>query len=462
MVDGRAACRYNKNRKWDFTERNDANMQTPHRWASRLAALFLAALLLMTTAWAEEETEAPITHIAKASVALKVRRRPESTSTGGDSIPRGEDVMIVEYGADWCKVRTSHLEGWVMTKYLLDIKTVDGEVAALPESEAPEGPREAVGELMPGFTTNESNFYEGYYAHTVVDGAAIYERPTENSRQRTTVKIYQRLVVSENSGDWSLVRYNNVCGYMRTDNLFKWDRIDPYIGEIPGLEIWPNLAFVNHTTVVRDMETDKPLQTVNPGAALSVGEMDEQGRYPVPYDRVTGYISQSDVAWVMPVTAWDEAQSGDLISVMTTFFAVGKTTLQYQGRNWNIHLASGFISGTVLQPGQTYNMNETIGPYKQSTGYKSAPILSPHALSGYGGGTCQVNTTFYISTIQVPLLVTHRKVHAEVGMHYAEKGFDAAVGSGNINLTMQNTLPYAIRYQFWNSDGVLTCCIFRD
>ena len=81
---------------------------------------------------------------------------------------------------------------------------------------------------------------------------------------------------------------------------------------------------------------------------------------------------------------------------------------------------------------------------------------------GYGGGTCQVNTTFYVCTIQVPLLVTHRKVHAEVGMDYIPKGFDAAVGGGNINLTMKNTLPYAIRYQFMNSDGVLTCCIFRE
>jgi len=73
-----------------------------------------------------------------------------------------------------------------------------------------------------------------------------------------------------------------------------------------------------------------------------------------------------------------------------------------------------------------------------------------------------VNTTFYITTIQVPLLVTHRKVHANVGMYYALQGFDAAVGGGDINLTMVNTLPYAVRYEIMNSDGVLTCCIFRE
>ena len=31
----------------------------------------------------------------------------------------------------------------------------------------------------------------------------------------------------------------------------------------------------------------------------------------------------------------------------------------------------------------------------------------------------------------------------------------------DINLTLENTLPYAIRYQFFDCDGVLTCCIFR-
>lgn len=151
-----------------------------------------------------------------------------------------------------------------------------------------------------------------------------------------------------------------------------------------------------------------------------------------------------------------------MISVMTTYYAVGISTLQYQGRNWNIRLSSSMINGTVLQPGESYNQNEVIGPYRKSTGYHKAPIMSQTALWGYGGGTCQVNTTFYISTIQLPLLVTHRRVHADVGIYYAKKGFDAAVGGGNINLTMVNTLPYAIRYQLYISDGVLTCCIYRE
>lgn len=431
-----------------------------HRFFSRLAAALLTLVLMMQPLLALAEEVQPITHTAKATVALKVRRAPSKDAGGCGSITRGETVSIIEYGDSWCKVQLSRNTGYVQTRYLTDVQVQDGYTE--PEAQ-PETRKEAEGEVAPGFTTNKSNFYQGYYAHAVKDLAVIYSEPSEKGKWLDEVEAYKQVIVSEVSGDWAFVCYRgSVYGYMRLKDLFKWDRIDPYVGDIPGLEVWPNLIFLNKTVTIYDIDSGEKLQTVNPGSAMAAGEKDEQGRYPVPYDRVTGYVNEVDVAYVMPVANWDQAEAGDLISTMTTFFAVGKSTLQYQGRNWNIHLASTMLSGVVLQPGEGLDMNETIGPYRKSSGYKSAPIMSSKSLSGYGGGTCQVNTTFYIATIQVPLLVTHRKVHAEVGMYYAEKGFDAAVGGGDINLTMVNTLPYAVRYEFMNSDGVLTCCIFRD
>ena len=429
----------------------------------RLAVLLMAVMMLLSSvnfaALAEEE-EAPVTHIAQCTVALKVRSKPADNAGGRDSIPRGSFVYIIEYDDEWCKVRTDRVEGYIKTKYLTDIREQAGAAQQEDGAEAPVAAVQPTGE---GFTMTEDTFEEKFIAHTVKDYASVYAEPAENSRRRTQIKIYKKVIVGEVQGDWCYVCYNgNVYGYMRTDSLFKWDRIDPYAGDIPGLEIWPYMAFVNKSTLIKDISTGEELVTVNPGSAISVGEKDSFGRYPLPYPRTTGYINEEDIAYVMPVVPWDEAESGDLISVMTTFFAVGKSTLQYQGRNWNIHLSSAFISGTVLQPGEKYNQYHVIGPYRKSTGYHSAPIMSGEKLAGYGGGTCQTNTTFYITVMQVPLLVTHRKVHAEVGMYYAEKGFDAAVGGGDINLTMENSLPYPVRFQFFNSDGVLTCCVFKE
>lgn len=433
-------------------------MQKHHRVLGRLVALLLAVLMLGQPLLAlAEEAEETVTHLARATVALKVRREPNKDAGGNGSIDKGAFVEIIEYGDEWCKVKTSRNTGYVMTQYLTEIRSMDPNAA--PEEQVVMTQEE----IAAGFTYGKENFREGYQAFARMDFATIYQEPSTSSRRVKQIDYDQKVIVSEVVGDWCFVRYrNSVYGYMLNETLFKWDRIDPYAGEIPGLKVWPYMAFVNHTTTIRDIQTGEELFTVNPGAAFCVDEKDAFGRYPLPYWRTTGYITEEDVAYLMPVVPWEEAKPGDLISVMTTYFAVGKSTLQFQGRNWNIHHSSDMISGTVLQPGEPLDMHDVIGPYAKSTGYKSAPVMSDEKLAGYGGGTCQVNTTFYITTIQVPLLVTHRKVHANVGMYYALQGFDAAVGGGDINLTMVNTLPYAVRYEFMNSDGVLTCCIFRE
>ncbi len=434
------------------------------RFFRPLFLLLLAAMMALSPlcALAQEAAEDdldPITHTAIASVALKVRRSPSKDALAGDSIPRDSFVYILELGEEWCRVRTPVMEGYVLTEYLDDITLYDLEAA---EANGTADLEIEVAEPVnaPNFTTSAENFYEGYYAHAVKT-AIIYLEPNELSRKIGSVPMYEQVIVSEVSGEWCLARYENVYGFIRTSSLFKWDRIDPYVGEIPGLDIMPYLAFVNHTTTIYSMEDDSVLKTINPGAAIAVFELDEEGRYPLPYWRTTGYIKEEDVAWLMPVKDWETAESGDLISTMSTYYAVGISTLQYQGRNWNIRLSSSMITGTILQPGEEYNQHQTIGPFMQSTGYHKAPIMKKGALWGYGGGTCQVNTTFYIATIQLPILVTHRKVHADVGIYYAKKGFDAAVGGGDINLIMTNTMPYAIRYHMFVSDGVVTCCIYK-
>ena len=208
-----------------------------HRIFRRAAALLLAMLLLVQPLAAlAQEDAAPITHIAKSTVALKVRRAPDKDALGCDSIPRGSYVYILDYGNEWCRVRTDYAEGYVLTKYLADVIAQDGapEVSDLMEEERNTEP---VGEVQPGFTTNPSNFRESYYSHALVN-ARIYEAPSVNSRVLDTALMYEQVVVSEVSGDWCLARYKGrVYGYMLNETLFKWDRIDPYAGIIPGQDI---------------------------------------------------------------------------------------------------------------------------------------------------------------------------------------------------------------------------------
>ena len=401
-----------------------------------------------------EEDDDSIKYVALTTTMLKLRRTPEKINNAAGSIEKGETVYIVELGAEWAKIRTSRMDGWVQTDYLSNIREYDPQTAQTGLSVEPP-------QFDTAATEDNNGFKNNYYAHTV-RASAIYEQPSTDSRRKASVAIYRKLIVSESSGGWSYVKLNNTYGYMLTDHLFKWDRINAYAGEIPGLIIYPLLGFTNKSTNIYSAKTNKILRTINPGSGVALRGTDELGRYSLVHWREDAYISPEDIELTYATVPYDQAQPGDLISVMTTFYAVGVSTLNYRGRNWNIYLSSSLITGTVLEPGDTFDMNKKIGPYSKSTGYHLAPIMSKTKTQGYGGGTCQVNTTFYITSIQVPILINHRKVHAEVGMKYCLKGFDAAVGDGDINLQLTNTLPYAIRYQFFISDGVLTCCIYRD
>ncbi len=405
----------------------------------------------------EEETneEEVILYVATNTTTLKVRREPYTDSTGIDSIPSPSAVYIYAIDNQWAKVQTETTVGYVLAEYLTNICEYDAET-------------QTVGDLVTNFVTlsvtansDEDGFVSSYYAYVYGSGV-VYEGPSTDSGYVTKVDQYDQVIVGPIEGDWCPVKVGNRTGYMPVDVLFKWDYIDPYAGKIPDVDTMHYMAFTAHTTSLLDPDTGEELFTINPGAAIAIESIDEDGTYNLPYWRQYATVTEDDIATVMEVVPYDEAEPGDLISVMTTYFAVGISTLQYQGRNWNIHHAATMISGTILQPNEKFDMHDCIGSYVESTGYHSAPIWSATALSGYGGGTCQVNTTFYIANVQIPILVTHRKVHADVGIYYAPVGLDAAVGGGDINLQLTNTLPYAIRYQYFMSDGVLTCAIFRE
>ncbi len=399
-------------------------------------------------------------YVATTTVQLRVRVEPDENANFMGSFLSGTQVYVLILDSSWCKVQFDESSvGYVLTMYLTDVRAYDPDTGTIGEpADIPIAPTGLLYEATEDFAPN----FKAYAVKSVY----LTETPDENGHRVEHAAMYDRLLVETFGEDgWAKCRYNGKVGYVPTDCLFKIDRINPYAGDIPGVTYFPLMIVTKHSTdiyEVGDSSKKKPLKTVYPGAVIASREVNADGQYVVDYWRTQGCIDESDVADVIPVVPYDQAQPGDLIAAMTTFYAVGVSTLNYQGRNWNIYLGGTFSSNLVLQPGDVCNQYSVLGPYRKSTGYKSAPIASPHKLVGYGGGTCQVNTTMYNLLIQVPVLVNHRTVHADAGTYYVRKGFDAAVGGGSINMIYTNTLPYAIRLQYMISDGVLTVCMFRD
>lgn len=114
------------------------------------------------------------------------------------------------------------------------------------------------------------------------------------------------------------------------------------------------------------------------------------------------------------------------------------------GRVENLKIASGYINGTVLMPGDEFSYNETIGPTTPERGYKEAnTYVGNEIVPGYGGGVCQVSSTLYRAVIQANIRSTERRNHS-MTVGYAKPSLDATVAAGYIDYKFVNTYDFPI------------------
>ena len=65
-------------------------------------------------------------------------------------------------------------------------------------------------------------------------------------------------------------------------------------------------------------------------------------------------------------------------------------------RNKNVKLAAAAINGTVLQPGEEFSFNKTVGQRTEAKGYGAAGAYNNgEVVQEVGGGVCQVSSTLY-------------------------------------------------------------------
>ena len=146
---------------------------------------------------------------------------------------------------------------------------------------------------------------------------------------------------------------------------------------------------------------------------------------------------------------------GDVIGTFNTYFDLENTA-----RNRNLEVGCAKISGRMMQPGESFNFNETVSPVDTSEGYMEAStIQNGQYVPGMGGGLCQVSTTLYNAVIRAELEVTERYPHSlEPG--YVVNGQDAAIAIGGKNFQFVNSSKYPIYLQMSAYDGVLNCTIY--
>ncbi len=124
---------------------------------------------------------------------------------------------------------------------------------------------------------------------------------------------------------------------------------------------------------------------------------------------------------------------GDTLSTFTS-----KIRDNDSNRLNNVRKAAESINGVILNPGELFSYNDTLGPVTAAAGYKSANVYSSGKIEkGIGGGVCQVSSALYSALLLADMDIVTRYNHSLI-VSYVPYGQDATVSSGDIDLRFRN------------------------
>lgn len=131
-------------------------------------------------------------------------------------------------------------------------------------------------------------------------------------------------------------------------------------------------------------------------------------------------------------------------------------------RGTNIKVATKYINGTLVAPGETISIDRLIKGRNAKNGYLPAgSYLNGKTVQTYGGGVCQVSSTLYGAIIRVGIIPIERNAHS-MSVSYVPLGLDAAISEGYKDLKIKNTYDLPIYIEGAVSGGTLTFNIYGN
>lgn len=130
------------------------------------------------------------------------------------------------------------------------------------------------------------------------------------------------------------------------------------------------------------------------------------------------------------------------------------------GRDTNLKLACEAVNGVVLQPGEVFDYNKTLGERTAEKGYKyGASYIGNKTVSTIGGGICQVSSTIYYCALMADMEIVTRTNHGFLNS-YVPMGMDATVAWGGPEFRFKNNSDFPIRIEAYAEAGHTTVTIY--
>lgn len=144
----------------------------------------------------------------------------------------------------------------------------------------------------------------------------------------------------------------------------------------------------------------------------------------------------------------------DVLATFTTRYDAGNLN-----RSTNLAIACKKINNYVLQPGETFSYNQTVGKRSIENGFREAHIFTSSGVEdGLGGGICQISSTLYNTVVLANLDIVERHNHS-YGAGYVDPGRDATVSYGALDFKFKNPRKYPIKITAYINGGVATVTI---
>lgn len=119
-------------------------------------------------------------------------------------------------------------------------------------------------------------------------------------------------------------------------------------------------------------------------------------------------------------------------------------------------LPAQIINGLVLNSGETFSYNGSVGKRTADRGFKPAPAyVKGETVDEIGGGICQTSSTLYLACLLSNLEITERYAHRYVPAYIAW-GMDATVSWGGPDYKFTNNTLYPVKIVTKYEKGYLT------
>lgn len=137
-----------------------------------------------------------------------------------------------------------------------------------------------------------------------------------------------------------------------------------------------------------------------------------------------------------------EGLAGGLFQDLLVSYTATSTSTT-ANRNKNLATSCAAINGLVIKAGETFDLNEVLGPRTTERGYASAPTYTGSTSNIVGGGVNQTASALYYCALRAGLQIDAHAFH-RYAMTYTPMGTDASM-SNTENLVFTNTTSAPIR-----------------